>query len=134
MKTAEQIMRRVAHGLVWIGLSLLAAVAPASVYSAAVGHSSPMSAAAAFGVLLIGAAVLSYLAIRYRWSLTWALVVLLVVSWLSGVSIPIIVGLIGLGKLIIQAVGRGSSLAASEIAAPVLDAHPRGLVESVSHE
>lgn len=126
--------KRVAHALVWICLSLLAAAIPAWVYSAVTGDSVPVLSAVVLAVLLVGAVALSYLAIRYRWSLTWPILVLFVLTWPFGVFVPIIVGLIGLGKLIVYAVGRGGTLAASELSAPVLDAHPRGLVESANYE
>jgi hypothetical protein len=126
--------KRVVHALVWIWLSLMAAAIPASVYSALSEHSEPLVSAAVFAALLLGSAVLSYYAIRGRWSLTWPLLVLFVLTWPFGVSVPIIVGLIGLGKLIIQAVGRGGTLAASDLQVAVVEARPRGMVESANYE
>lgn len=126
--------KRVAHGLVWIWLSLAAASIPAAIFATFVPDLPEVVFSLTLLALSPGVIVLSYYAIRGRWSLTWPLVVLFILAWPLGPLIPFIVMTIGLGKLIIQAIGRGGTLAASELSAPVIAARPRGLVEGVNYE
>jgi hypothetical protein len=134
--------RRIAHAVGWlIVLSIpqcLIAFLFATVLNPWYGanpESSEFVLPIVWLLLLPAVGFVMVMAIWRRWSLAWPLLVLFVLAWPFGVSVPIIVGLIGLGKLIVHAVGRGGATAASELCgAVVADAHPRGLVESVNNE
>jgi len=129
------LAKRIAHALVWLAILLI----PAGVM-VAILESSGESAGAEVGslavllLILAVATVVEICAVRRRWPLTWPLLVLFVLTWPFGVSVPLVVGLIGLGKLAVHAIGRGSAASASELTAPVVAARPRGLVESGNHE
>jgi len=127
-------VKRVAHALTWFAVSLMVAAIPGAIAAAIASDYPDLAFAIVFAVLLPGPILLTVYAVRGRWSLAWPLIVLFVVSWPFGVSVPLVVGFIGLGKLIIHAVGRGRTLAASELRAPTVGARPRGLVESANYD
>lgn len=73
--------------------------------------------------------------LRFKVSLKWPLMIAGVLAVLCGVPILGIVSLIGIGKLVIECIGRRNILASSRIAARSVSISPRGLVgqESLSN-
>ena len=134
MKAVWEQVRRIGHALVWLLILSVPAGALLTVLVVSQPVGSELMAVAISLAILAGVIALGLCAVRRRWSLIWALVALFVLAGPFGVFVPFVVGLIGLGKLIIQAVGRGGMFEASELSAPIAEARPRGLVESVSHE
>jgi hypothetical protein len=129
------VVKRIAHGLTWVAILLIPAALMMAALDSLFPEASDVEALAAELVLLAGVAVVATFAIKGRWSLTWPLIVLFVLTWPFGWPIPWVVAFIGLGKLIVYAVGRGRTLAASELTMPaVVGARPRGLVESGNYE
>lgn len=129
MSTAWYVAKRIAHAMGW--LALLSS--PAAILIAMIGDSMDGSQSDVFAgltclPLLAGAIVLWLCAIRCRWSLKWPLIIIAVAVWPFGLTW---VMMIGLGKLIIHAVGRGSTVAGSYLDVPmVAEARPRGLVDT----
>lgn len=134
--TAWEIVKRIAHAVLW----WLALAGAGGIVGAILtlgwsdsGNEAAMIAGFLVQAFLLTAVVIAWVfAIIRRWSLRWPLLVLFAVSWPFGFSL---VGMIGLGKLIIHIVGRGETLAASDLQPTLLaGARPRGLVEGASYE
>lgn len=137
MSTAWYVVKRMAHAVGWLWILAI----PTALVTEIVGDlfsETWIGTGTLAGIgfvalcLVVGAnvvvAVLVWVsAVRRRWSLKWPLIIAIVVLWPFGFTW---VMMIGLGKLIIYAVGRGSTLAGSNIYEPeVVEARPRGMVE-----
>lgn len=153
MSTAWYVVKRIAHALGWLiilspaYLTLAALIVgvvslvagwpggfPAGFLLRVAGEAGAAPAlvvAVSYLLLLPVSAYIWMLAVRQRWSLTWPLIIIAVVFWPFGLTW---VAIIGLGKLIVHAVGRGSTVAGSYLDEPVAEARPRGLVEYACYD
>ena len=142
MSTAWYVVKRIAHALGWLWIL---AIPTAVVTDIATGllvdawlepgvwsMVGTIAESVLACVIIVAMVVVWISAIVRRWSLKWPLIITTVVCWPFGLTW---VMMIGLGKLIIHAVGRGSTLAGSDLDGPeIVGARPRGLVEYASYE
>lgn len=132
MSTAWYVVKRIAHAIGWLVLLSIPTMVLAAATASLIAQSPNEVLLFVALLVVLAAGVVSWVyAIRRRWSLTWPMIGMVVVCWPFGL---LWVTMIGLGKLIIHAVGRGGELAASDIPDAVLEARPRGMVEYASYE
>lgn len=135
MNTIRFSIKRIAHALLWLFLLLFVTMVVMSLFANVWNDfgigTSEMGGAIALLVLLPVALTIWFYSIRFQWSLKWPLIVFLISILPVGLTI---VGILGFGKLIIQFVGRGDTLAWSSLREPIPAARPRGLVEYTSNE
>jgi len=143
------VTKRVAHALGWLWVLAIPAALVAEIVTGLLADPLSMPDAwlkpgivskisivvecLAVGTIIAAALLVWISAIRGRWSLKWPLLVLLVVLGPFGFAL-FVISMIGLGKLIIWAVGRGSTTDSSRLREPAVAVRPCGLVEYATHD
>lgn len=135
MNTFWESLKRIAHALVWLWIfAIVVGLAAEPFWGVPNASSADILSFSIWMGLVLGGLLLWICAIRRRWSLKWPLMILLLAGMASGSTVPFVVSAIGLGKLMIQWVGRGSMVTSSSLRESVLEARPRGLVEYTSYD
>lgn len=135
--------KAVAHAVTWLAILAIPAAVVVEMFSSVLANTllgegaksniGLVAEALAVGGVIVAALFVWVRAIRGRWSLKWPLVVLFVVC-LRFTFAVFAVTLIGVGKLIIWAVGRGGTLAPSMLSKPKEAVRPASMMESTSNE
>jgi len=131
MSKVWSVIQLILHAVVWWLAVCVAATPVGLLLGLGLSHwFSDFGPALASVIVLPIVVYVWVLAVSRRWSATWPVVFLSMVFWTGFWWVT----MIGLGKLIIHAVGRGGEVAASDIPDAVLEARPRGMVEYASYD